>query len=460
MENTWNAKKRATIKEATQAKTNYPSHQPVNDLSKPIIVTITDHNEQKQLDNKTEDHCETVNKFSIDYSKQGRAKCKVCYKVIAKNELRIGSLTPFKTHYITKYLHINCAFKSFNTVKLAEHVISDTNQIDRFDLINQIGKDGITKLIADENNNRQFSYEKSPCSKPKVPTHAPSKLRRLQLNPTNLPSFNIMFTNADQLTPTKMSELTERIQREKPIVIAVCELKPKTHNNRTEKDYHIPGYSIHPVNLDSNIGKGIAIYTHSSLDQSTVQIKPDFGFDEFCLLEIRLRGGDLLLFGCFYRSPTTTSTSNENNENLNKLLQCISKKRYTHKCFVGDFNFKDSNWISWTTNHDEHSKENKFIETIRSCYLHQHLVQPTRRRGNDTPSLLDLLFTDEIMQVSDITHHAPLGKSDDHSVITFKFNCYLDHSKPKERFIYEKGDYQAMRNDLVGSNWIENYLAS
>ena len=41
----------------------------------------------------------------------------------------------------------------------------------------------------------------------------------------------------------------------------------------------------------------------------------------------------------------------------------------------------------------------------------------------------------------DITHHAPLGKSE-HSEITFMFNCYLDSSKPKEQFEYVKTDFE------------------
>ena len=44
-----------------------------------------------------------------------------------------------------------------------------------------------------------------------------------------------MFTNADQLTKTKMTELIERIQREKPLIIAVCKLKLKKSNKRTEE---------------------------------------------------------------------------------------------------------------------------------------------------------------------------------------------------------------------------------
>ena len=62
--------------------------------------------------------------------------------------------------------------------------------------------------------------------------------------------------------------------------------------------------------------------------------------------------------------------------------------------------------------------------------------------------MIDLIFTDETMQVSDIVHHAPLGKSD-HSAISFKFHSYLDYTKPKERYSYEKADFQAMRNHLA-----------
>ena len=134
-------------------------------------------------------------------------------------------------------------------------------------------------------------------------------------------------------------------------------------------------------------------------------------------------------------------------------------RKYSHKCFVGDFNYRNINWVSWTTPHNEDSNEAKFVETIRDCYHHQHIDEPTRRRGNDEPSLIDLVITDEDMQVSDVTHHAPLGKSD-HSVITFKFNCYLDYSKPKEQYVYQNADYDAMINNLAETGWEEEYIKS
>ena len=120
------------------------------------------------------------------------------------------------------------------------------------------------------------------------------------------------------------------------------------------------------------------------------------------------------------------------------------KKNYSHRCIVGDFNYRDINWSSWTTHHGEESKEAKFILTVRDCYFFQHTQQATRKRVNDEPSRLDLIFTDEEIQISDVKYYSPLGKSD-HNLIAFNFHCYLDYSKPKEKFQYAKGDYDGMR---------------
>ena len=243
--------------------------------------------------------------------------------------------------------------------------------------------------------------------------------------------MGILYTNADQLTSSKMIELKKLVERKKPLIVAVCEVKPKTPCERTSKDYEIPNFTPHPVNIDKETGRGIIVYTHQSLENSTIQIVPNQNFDEVCLVEIRLRGGDILLFGCCYRSPTTTESSESNNESLNRLLKCVSLKKYSHTCIVGDFNFKAINWSSWTTTRGDTSSETRFIETIRDCFLLQHVEQPTRRRGDDEPSTLDLVFSNESMQVSEITHNPPLGKSD-HDVLTFDFHCYVDYGETEE----------------------------
>ena len=137
---------------------------------------------------------------------------------------------------------------------------------------------------------------------------------------------------------------------------------------------------------------------------------------------------------------------------MNQLIHLITKKKYTHICILGDFNFKDINWETYSTHQSLDSKEAKFLNTIQDCYLYQHVTKPTRRRGKDQPSKIDLIFTDESMQVSDIVHHAPLGKSD-HDVLSFKFHCYLDFAKAKPTHAYKKADYNGMRRAMA--NWSE-----
>ena len=68
-----------------------------------------------------------------------------------------------------------------------------------------------------------------------------------------MPAINIMYANPDQFITMKKSELLEFVERKKPHVIAICEVKSKIPRERVELDYVIPGYSLYPVNLDSNI---------------------------------------------------------------------------------------------------------------------------------------------------------------------------------------------------------------
>ena len=292
-----------------------------------------------------------------------------------------------------------------------------------------------------------------------VPMEITPGKRRQKLRVLQTPAIKVMFTNADQLNHSKKNELENRIVTEKPMIIAVSEIKPKNGGEFSEADYKIDGYTINPVNVEpATGGRGMIVYTHNSLDKSTVQLSPIASFEEACLLEIRLRGNDTLLFGCVYRSPTAGPDANKNNENLNRMMRTIYAKSYSHVCLVGDFNFKDINWVSWSTNHGEQSKEAQFIETIRDCFLFQHIETPTRVRGNDEPSLLDLVLTNEEEHVSNVVHHCPLGKSD-HSVITFNYHCYMDYSKPKKIYNYRKADFAAMKADPDLIEWLRELMS-
>ena len=134
-------------------------------------------------------------------------------------------------------------------------------------------------------------------------------------------------------------------------------MKLKNSRDRTMIDYEIPNYTLHSINLDKDIGRGMAVYTHLSIDKSIIDIKPGIQFEELCLLELKLPGCNTLLFG----SPTKTTTSDANNENLNKLLKYLSHRENTHKCLIGDLNYRNINWQTWTTSLSENSLKAKFI---------------------------------------------------------------------------------------------------
>ena len=53
-------------------------------------------------------------------------------------------------------------------------------------------------------------------------------------------------------------------------------------------------------------------------------------------------------------------------------------------------------------------------------FLIQNIKHPTRFRGENNPSILDLIFTNEGGMIDNIEHCAPLGNSD-HEVLEFNF---------------------------------------
>ena len=263
--------------------------------------------------------------------------------------------------------------------------------------------------------------------------------------------INIVYTNADQFTTSKKDELLKLVAEFHPHIIALCEVKIKNGSERTKLDYEIPGYVLYPTNLFNNTGRGIALYIHTSIDNLVVEVDDEKTCDEYCLLEVKIEKNDTLLFGCIYRSPTKSLTSKENNKNINELLIKISSSKYSHICLVGDFNYKNINWDTWTTQQNESSKEATFIETLRDSFLYQHVLEPTRSRGNDDPSLIDLILTNEEMQVSNPQDKSPLGKSD-HSVLTFTYDCYIQPGQKKERRNYLKADFAAMKQNLASTH--------
>lgn len=188
----------------------------------------------------------------------------------------------------------------------------------------------------------------------------------------------------------------------------------------------------------------IIIYTANELHST--QLENTHPGSEQLWLSIELRDRDRLLFGCIYRSP---SSLRENDVQLYNSITNMCSTNHSHKLICGDFNTPGVDWRNWTS-HGEPA--HLLLDTLRDSYLFQHITEPTRLRGTDNPSLLDLVLTNEELMISETSYRSPLGDSD-HVVLTFHYQCYVVCSRERVlRYLHHRGNYTKMRRDL-SLNW-------
>ena len=96
---------------------------------------------------------------------------------------------------------------------------------------------------------------------------------------------------------------------------------------------------------------------------------------------------------------TYPNLSKEDNEKLIKIINDISKKHKTLNeklIIMGDFNFPGIDWeFESTANVDESHIENEFLTCLHSNFLFQLIEKCTHFRGEQSPTLIDLLISND-----------------------------------------------------------------
>ena len=95
------------------------------------------------------------------------------------------------------------------------------------------------------------------------------------------------------------------------------------------------------------------------------------------------------------------------------------------------------------------------IDTVQDLFMFQHIVKPTRYRGEDTPNVLDLVFTDDENMVDNLRYLPGLGNSD-HVCIAFDLilpSSYAIDSDDPPRYNVYSADFDNMRSLLSAVNW-------
>jgi len=212
-----------------------------------------------------------------------------------------------------------------------------------------------------------------------------------------------------------------------------------------ESEFILPGFCLFSININIDSHRGIIIYIDSALDASQMELTVKF--NECLCVQIKYSNSCILTIGAVYRSP---SSSVENDRLLCELIKILSNQVSGRLVLVGDFNFRSINWKNWSvegTTSKTNTAAHTFLNCLRDNYLIQHTMDPTRARGTQTPSLLDLVITNE--DFVDYVHNlSPLGKSD-HSVLQFCCNIPVIDSCNMSKLNYNKGNYSGLREHLA-----------
>lgn len=266
--------------------------------------------------------------------------------------------------------------------------------------------------------------------------------------------LDILYTNADGLI-NKRQELRVLINslKDKPDVIAITEIKPKNVLGTIQPtEFNLDGYNVFCQGLNDNNSRGLLIYVATYLEATLVDVPDAFNESIFLMLK-STRTTDRLLFGNIYRSPSSTQL---NDSNLYELIDYVVDKFKIPKLIVGDFNFSNIQWypehVSGASANCSLLNDNEmaFVSSLRENLLLQHVVNPTRQRGSDTPHILDLVITSEDF-VSGIEHLSPLGMSD-HCILHFTCHQHFTQYKNQHKLRLDRGDYKQLR-EFLNVNW-------
>ena len=256
--------------------------------------------------------------------------------------------------------------------------------------------------------------------------------------------LKVIYTNIDVMTKEKKAELEAEITNCKPDVICLNEVAPKNYiYELTDEHMNIDGYYIIHKDLK---GRGTCIYFANHLIASQITLNSDFKESVWCEIVIN---SEKILLGCIYRSPSSTP---DNNTALLQELEQACAKAHDHLIIVGDFNFKEIDWANMTVHASDSHPASLIYDKINDLFLHQHILEPTRFRQGDNPSLLDWVLTNDENTIDDLNISPPLGSSD-HVVLSFDVNISSNNTNQNSGYAFYKGNYEEMRKELNSINW-------
>ncbi len=278
--------------------------------------------------------------------------------------------------------------------------------------------------------------------------------------------LHVMYTNVDGLL-SKFLEIKDIINISKPHIL--CLTETKLNSQIRNEILSGENYNVWRRDRVGKIGGGVLIFTRKELKVKELQMKEVGSASEIVAIEI-VRGNEGLIIVNVYVPPLTKAWTREEhqamlNETLINLEYVIKEAEDRNKNIIitGDLNSKKIDWSTLENPEQENSFGCRLLELLTTYLLHQHIDEPTRMRGSDTPSLLDLVITRCANEIFEVSYKPPLGKSD-HALLDFNYILKYDLLPGKEEFKkdrldYPRGRYDQLREFFQDINWEDKVLS-
>jgi hypothetical protein len=236
-----------------------------------------------------------------------------------------------------------------------------------------------------------------------------------------------------------------------PDIIGITETHLSAQNDSSSLS--ISGYTLYRSDRRNGIHGGVALYIKSNIISFLITADSDpAGEWESIWCGIKLNSSQTLKIACCYRIPSLAIPTHWPGF-LSSLNHSIASSPSAPTLLMGDFNFPTINWSVPHTTQSDSSASHEFIEFLQDHNLSQHVLRPTRHRHGQISSLLDLVITCSDIQVSPISHHAPLGHSD-HDVLSFQINLDFCRRLPcADRANFHRADYVLINDILASIDW-------
>ena len=216
--------------------------------------------------------------------------------------------------------------------------------------------------------------------------------------------------------------------------------------------FRFGGYNIFRLDRGTeDRGGGVVILVDINLNSESIPANLYQNNTESIACMVKF-GNKTLVLGCLYRPP---NSPHEYNVGINRVISSLSNITADQYLICGDFNYPRIDWTNHLVNRIENSIEQFFYDECQNAFLWQHVKEITRQRGTNEPSVLDLVFSKNELEIEEIKYDPPIGRSD-HAVLKFKFALEGEIAISNEEFIkkkYFQADYIIMKRVFELINW-------